>query len=223
MAYRAIVFDFDLTLADSTAGAIACVNYALEQLGVPPASPQCISASIGLSLPETLAYVTGSRDPELARQFGALFIERADQVMAEHTVLYPPVPQVIRRLQSQGLALGIVSTKLRYRIEAILAREGLRDAFSVIVGGENVDQHKPHPSGLLLALSHLQSTLDEAVYVGDHVVDAQTASRAGVSFVGVLTGHSDAPSLLTHGALAVIPDLSSLPSVLHELYGQTGT
>ena len=33
---RAIVFDFDLTLADSTKGVIECVNFALDEMGIAP-------------------------------------------------------------------------------------------------------------------------------------------------------------------------------------------
>src|SRR5712692_8695485 len=59
---RAVMFDFDLTLADSTAGAIDCINHALQCLGLPNAPDRRILESIGLSLPDTFAYITGKTD-----------------------------------------------------------------------------------------------------------------------------------------------------------------
>jgi phosphoglycolate phosphatase len=51
-----------------------------------------------------------------------------------------------------------------------------------------VATYKPEPDGLLLALERLEVDKSEAVYVGDTLIDAETARRAGVPFVAVLSG-----------------------------------
>jgi phosphoglycolate phosphatase-like HAD superfamily hydrolase len=78
--------------------------------------------------------------------------------------------------------------------ERTLAEGGLASQFEVIIGGEDVVQHKPHPDGLLLALQRLHLPVTDVLYVGDHPVDAEAASRVGVPFMAVLTGTSDVPS-----------------------------
>src|SRR5215471_5509944 len=98
---RAVMFDFDLTLADSTAGAIDCINHALQCLGLPGAPERRILESIGLSLPDT---------------FARHFIARADEVMVDRTILYECVPAVVRSLQAAGVVQAIVSSKFRHRI-----------------------------------------------------------------------------------------------------------
>jgi phosphoglycolate phosphatase len=211
---RAVIFDFDFTLADSSAGVIDSVNYALHRLGLPGAPDRRIRESIGLSMPDTLAYVAGVADPDIVRRFSAYFIERADRVMAGLTRLYPYVPGVVRKLKSAGLALGIASSKLRYRIEDILAREHLSDYFDAIVGAEDAPHHKPHPDGLLIALDRLGCRPQEALYVGDHPVDAQAAKGAGVPFVAVLTGTSGREKFAGSRPFAIIDDLSQLPGLL---------
>ena len=184
---RAFLFDFDLTLADSSAGALDCIQYALARLGLPPAPEHRILESIGLSMPATLAYVAGLTDPPTVQAFTSAFIERADQVMAQRTVLYAEVPPVVRALQAAGMTQGIVSSKFRYRIEGILAREDLAESFRVIVGAEDTSQNKPHPGGLVLAVSRLGCPAEEVVYVGDHPVDAESGATGG----GVLRGRAD--------------------------------
>ena len=57
-----------------------------------------------------------------------------------------------------------------------------------IVGAENVKIEKPNPEGLLWVMDHLKLKKEEILYVGDSLVDAQTAQNAGVDFAGVLTG-----------------------------------
>ena len=98
--------------------------------------------------------------------------------MTNLTVLYNSVPSTIEALREGGLRLGIVSTKFRRRINEILAREGLLHGFQVVIGGEDVEQHKPHPQGLFEAIEQLEVSTESAVYVGDSVVDAELAKRA---------------------------------------------
>ena len=185
---RAVIFDFDLTLADSSAGVSECINFALVKLGFPPASLERARETIGLSLPETFLALTGITDETLASSFASDFVQRADEVMESLTTLYDAVPQTVGLLRDVEIALAIVSTKFRYRIENMLKRHGLADHFDVIVGGEDVTEPKPDPSGLLQALAHLGVRPGETVYVGDHVVDAEAARRAGIPFIGVLSG-----------------------------------
>ena len=212
---RAVIFDFDLTLADSTAGAMDCINHALKCLGLPTAPDRRILESIGLSLPDTLAYITGTTDPRMVEAFARHFVARADEIMADLTVFYACVPSVIRTLQAAGLAQGIVSSKFRYRIEHIVAREHLADCFAVIVGAEDTPYHKPHPAGLLRAMNALGCRPDEVVYIGDHLVDAEAARGAGIGFVAVLTGMSERQDFLeSHQPLAIIDNLTELPELL---------
>ena len=185
---RAVIFDFDFTLADSSVGITECANSALVRLGFPALSHERVRRTIGLSLPDTFAALTGITDETLASSFASHFVQRADEVMESLTRLYDAVPQTIGLLRHVGVALGIVSTKPRYRIENILKQHGLADPFDVIVGCEDVAQPKPDPAGLLQALALLGARRGEAVYVGDHVVDAEAASRAGIPFIGVLSG-----------------------------------
>ena len=208
---RAIVFDFDLTLADSTKGVIECVNFALAEMDLPRADDERIRHTIGLSLKATFQNLTGQKRSGDADAFVSRYVERADQIMADLTVVYDCVPGTTAQLIETGFELGIVSTKFRYRIEDILEREGLSDHFGVIVGGEDVTEHKPHPEGLLTAVSRLRMKTGNVHYVGDSIVDALTAERAGVPFVAVLTGTTGESEFKELPNIAVIDDVSALP------------
>jgi phosphoglycolate phosphatase len=206
----AAIFDFDLTLADSAAAVIDCSGYALQRLGLPPAPPEQVRHTIGLTLPQSFAALTGNPDPELAVAYARHFVSRADEVMVAGTRLYPGVDGLFEGLRSRGVQLAIVSSKFRHRIQAILERAGLGDAVDLILGAEDVHQHKPHPQGLLLALEGLQAEPARSIYVGDHVVDAQAAASAGVAFVAVRTGSSNPDSWGVAAPLAIIEDVSQL-------------
>ena len=212
--FRAIIFDFDYTLADSSAGAIECINYALTHLGFSSASEERIRQTIGLSLPATFTALTQNSDPHLIHEFSKRFVERADQVMADLAVVYDHVPQVLEPIRSAGLQMGIVSTKYRYRIENILTRYDLLHYFDVIVGGEDVQRHKPDPCALERAYEQLDISPQHAVYVGDHPVDAEAAQRAGMSCVAVLTGTSTKADFTGWPVLRFMDCLDQLPAII---------
>jgi phosphoglycolate phosphatase len=211
--FRSVIFDFDYTLADSSAGVIDCMNYALEGLGFPASSPDSIRAMIGISLSQTYRHLSGDSEGARFAEFEQLFIERGDQVMLDGVRIFDSVRPTVETLLSAGLSLGIVSTKYRRRIEAVLQRDGLTHAFAVIVGGEDVVAHKPDPISLNTALARLHRDPSEVLYVGDSVVDAETAQGAGVPFVGVLSGVTSREALSAYRPLAILADLNGVPEV----------
>jgi phosphoglycolate phosphatase len=209
---RAILFDFDFTLAESSAGAIECVNHALVQMGLPAAEKEAIRRCVAYPLPEVLARLTGIEDPHLAAVFSQAFITRADEVMAPLTSLFPGVPDALQQLRQNGYRLGIVSTKYRYRIETILAHQGANGLVDVIVGGEDVREHKPAPEPLLRMLQRLQLRPPQVIYCGDHPVDAEAAAAADVPFVAVLSGPSLLPEFAAWPRIGVLDSVCRFPA-----------
>src|SRR5713226_4481931 len=118
---RAVLFDFDFTIADPSAGTVECVNYVLKTLGLPEVSERRILETVGLALPEALKILTGVTDLAVASEFGRLFRDRADVVMVAHAVVYDEVEPTLNTLRAWGLSLGIVSSKRRQHIQSILA------------------------------------------------------------------------------------------------------
>jgi phosphoglycolate phosphatase len=209
-AICAILLDFDYTLADSSQGATDCIAYALRELGLPPTSYQAACKTIGLSLADTLTALAGPQPAKVSEAFARLFVERADEVMADRTVLLPGVAETLTWLQDRDVALGVVSTKYRRRIETILRRERLLDAFTVIVGGEDVSRHKPDPESLLLATELLGVEPKKALYVGDSVTDARAAQNAGMPFAAVLSGTTPRVDFARYGVCAVLASIQEL-------------
>jgi len=147
-------------------------------------------------------------------EFHQLFVRRAEEVMSKLTVLYDTVPPMVEALREGGLKLAIVSTKYRRRISEVLRREALLHGFEVVIGGEDVEQHKPHPQGLFEAIEKLECSPESVVYVGDSVVDAELAKRAGVPLIVVLSGVTPRTQFDIYEPLAVLENVSHLPKIV---------
>lgn len=210
---QGIIFDFDYTLGDSTEGIVESSNYALKRLRLPEASSETIKKTIGHTLADSYAMITGaSPDEEAARQYEMYFKEHADQVMTAKTHLYPDTLEVLRQLRSQGFQIGVVTTKYHHRIVGIFEKYQALDLLDAIVGGDDVHVAKPSPEGLLAILERMSVPREAAIYVGDSYVDALTAQNAGVAFVGVTTGTVSEETLRSYPHIGVASGLRILLS-----------
>lgn len=183
-------------------------------MGLRPVHPDRVRQSIGLTLEGMLEFLTGEQRPTAQQSFRSLFLEEADRVMVSETTLFPGVLGTLEALSQSGLALSVVSTKYRTRIEAILDKYGAREWFDIILGGEDTTRHKPDPEGLCSTLQALGIPPADALYVGDHEVDAEAARRASVPFVGVLTGSTTEEEFRQFPHVGVVPSVAELPLFL---------
>lgn len=212
---KGIIFDFDFTLADSSKGVIGCINYAVKKLGFTQFSDEKIKKTIGLTLKQSFMSLVGKEHLDKTEKFKYYFIEKADEIMTDFTELFMETSSVIRLLHSKGIKLGIVSTKFRYRIIEILERENLLEFFEVIIGGEDVQERKPDPKGLLEAIKKLNLAISQTIYVGDSLTDAETAYRAGVSFIAVLTGVTLQNDFKIYPVIQFVENVSEIPRLLN--------
>lgn len=81
----------------------------------------------------------------------------------------------------------------------------------MIVTGDDVNEPKPAPDGVLLALRSLFIEPSEALYVGDTLVDEGLAHRAGVAFVAIASAFTRGPS---KGVRPPLTSVGDLPQVL---------
>ena len=207
---EAVLFDFDFTLADSSAGIITCINYALSKMGLGESSTEDINKTVGLYLPEALVSLKGERFRPRGDEFLRYFTVKADDVMVEGTFFLPGADKALKTLSQLGYRLAIVSTKYRYRIHTVLERDELRDTIEVIIGGEDVTDHKPHPEGLFKAAGRLGLPVENCVYLGDSEVDARASQAAGMPFLPVRTGTTPAETFDAYPNLAVIDSVADI-------------
>ena len=206
----AVLFDFDFTLADSSAGIITCINYALSEMGLGKSSTDDIIKTVGLYLPEALVALKGEQYRSRGQEFLEFFTHKANDVMVEGTFFLPGAANVLLSLSQIGYRIAIVSTKYRFRIETVLERDGLRETVEVIIGGEDVTHHKPHPEGLFKAAGRLGLPVNSCVYVGDSEVDASAAQSAGMPFMPVRTGATSVEIFDTYPRVALLESVADI-------------
>ena len=150
--YKAYLFDFDYTLADSSRGIVMCFRNVLAMHGHDGISDESIKRTIGKTLEESFTILTGIDDKETLAAYRKEYVAQADRLMTANTVLFPETLDVLSRLKERGARIGIISTKYRYRIMELLEKKLPEGFLDIIVGGEDVKTPKPSPEGLTFAI-----------------------------------------------------------------------
>lgn len=211
MRYHTYLFDFDYTLADSSRGIVTCFRNVLNRHGYTQVTDESIKRTIGKTLEESFAILTGVNNAETLAGFRREYVREADQYMTVNTFLFPETRSVLEALKASGARIGIISTKFRYRIHELLDRHFPPGLIDIIVGGEDVQTAKPSPEGLLYALEQLKADKATTLYIGDSTVDAETAQAAGVDFAGVTHGVTTAEELARYPHVCIMTSLDELP------------
>ena len=191
MNYKTYLFDFDYTLADSSRGIVKCFRIVLTRHQYLTVTDEAIKRTIGKTLEESFSILTGITDPIQLQ-------------------LFPDTLSTLKELKKRSARIGIISTKYRFRILSFLEEYQPEDFLDIVVGGEDVKAAKPSPEGVKFALEHLRSTPKETLYIGDSIVDAETARNARVDFAGVLNGMTTADELRAYPHRIIVKNLSDL-------------
>lgn len=208
--YHTYLFDFDYTLADSSKGIVICFRNVLERHRHTGISDEQIKRTIGKTLVDSFSILTDIGDEAILEEYRKEYVKEADRFMTANTRLFPETVSVLQALKEKGANIGIISTKYRYRIME-LAKDNIPEGIiDLIVGGEDVKTAKPSPEGVFLALKNLETDKDTTLYIGDSIVDAETAQAAGMDFAGVLHGATTAEELEAYPNVAIMKDLTEL-------------
>jgi len=206
---RAVLFDWDGTLADTAEASFRCYVRMFADLGIPfdreayrrTYSPDWYHTFRCVGLPE---------------ESWADADERWLRYFAEETVaLIDGAREALEALARRGVTRAIVTSGSRPRIERELVAHGLH--FADVVCGHDTPRRKPHPDPLHLALSRLGVAPSEAAYVGDSPEDVLMAKAANVYAVAVPGAYPNRDALAAAGADVIAEDLARAVDALVSL------
>lgn len=183
---RAVLYDFDGTLADSTDLIMRSYRHTMRtHLGQAPPDDDWLSG-FGMTLETQLARF--ARHPEEAAAM--LDTYRAYQNTIHDDLLrpFPGATETVAELDRRGYGLAIVTSKHRRSAMRGMELCGIVSHFDVIVTPEDVAEPKPHPEPVLLALQKLGVKPEEALFVGDSPHDIAAGRAAGTRTAAALWG-----------------------------------
>jgi phosphoglycolate phosphatase len=186
-----VTFDLDGTLVDTPRAIVETFTATFAAIGAEPRDAAAIRATVGLPLERAFGTLLGValQDDQVAHavtRYQALFRELI--LPRAGALIFPGVVDGLQALREQGHTLAVATSKWYASADALLTAAGLRDAFGVVVGADQVTHPKPHPEMARVILRRLGVPAQRAVMVGDTTHDLLMARAAGMPSVAVTYG-----------------------------------
>lgn len=207
------IFDLDGTLLNTISDLGTACNHALAAFGFPLHSldeyPHLVGNGVNRLIERALP--AGHKDEATVLSLREVFVPYYDTHNCVHTQPYKGIPELLRTLKQRGFRLAVASNKYQ-AATAQLVEHFFPDTFDVVFGERPNVPRKPDPQivrDILTRLSTINSqpstslntkpstlnfsqhsTLNTQliIYIGDSLVDVQTARNAGLPVIACTWG-----------------------------------
>ena len=206
--FRLLVFDWDGTLADSTAIIAGAIQQACTDLGLPVPDDTAARYVIGLGLADAMRHVAPtlplSDHPRLSDRYRHHYLARDPEIP-----LFDGAREMLDELDARGFLLAIATGKSRVGLARALAQQGLAHRF---VASRCADEGfpKPHPDMLLALMDRCGTEPSETLMIGDTTHDLELARNAGASAIAVTYGAHGAGGFAGFAPLATVSSVAEL-------------
>ena len=187
MKYRAVFFDLDGTLMDTSDGIFAGGRYAMDTVGIPVPEIEDWNAFIGPPLGDCFRLTFGITDEDVIHRLCKAYHEFYMREGRLRAHFYPGILDVVHELKNRGHILGIASMKNEDLVQQMCRDFGVSDLFDVQLG---IDLVGTMTKADLLrdGFAGLGLQARDCVLIGDTPIDAKGAADAGCDCIRVSWG-----------------------------------
>ncbi|WP_163851075.1 HAD-IA family hydrolase [Pseudooceanicola aestuarii] len=193
---KAVVFDLDGTLADTSGDLLAAANHCFADMGagevLTPADAGTALRGGRAMLRLGLTRLGRAGEDALIDRYYPVLLEAYGANIATQTLLYPGAMEAVTLLKSQGRRVAICTNKPEALAIRLMAELGVGGEFDALVGADTLPVRKPDPAPLREAARRVGVAPDRCCLVGDSDTDRNTARAAGVPSILVTFGPSGA-------------------------------
>ncbi len=201
---KTIIFDLDGTLIDSLEDIAVCMNQVLKELNLPIHEMNdykyFVGGGISILVDNALNALNKEITDELKEKVTQRFKEIYDQKLHLKTKAYDGIYELLDELVTLDCNIGILSNKpheftIQYA-NSLFSKYNIKE-----VHGQKSDvPKKPDPIAAITIANSFNIPCEEIYFVGDTMVDMQTAVNANMIGIGVLWGFRDEKELMENGA-----------------------
>ena len=186
MKYDLVIFDLDGTLMDTSKSITKTVNSAMEELGKKQYSiDECVKfvggGVSGLARnilgKEKYDDVTNEEMEKVIRKYYDIYFDYGVEP-------YEGIPELLDFLEQNGVKKGIVTNKDHETALSAVDKKLSKWKFDGIFGSNEKEYpNKPNPYNVDKMAQNLNISKEKILFVGDMLVDVNTAKNAGIDIV----------------------------------------
>jgi HAD superfamily hydrolase (TIGR01509 family) len=205
---RAVFFDIDGTLIDSNYLHVEAWSHAFSdlELNVPDWR---IHRLIGMDSAALLEELLGDDTDTYADRAKELHSKYYSS-MAPRLRTLDSARELLAALSDRGLTVVLATSAPEEELVTLLEVLDTEKWVSEVTSGDDVEEAKPNPGIVQVALDRAGSAPSDTIMIGDAVWDIKASARAGVDCIAVQSGGTSRADLEEAGAIAVYDDVAQL-------------
>lgn len=184
---KAVLFDLDGTLFDSSSGIFHTANFTMRALGFDECHDEKqLRKFVGPPLRECFRITYNTAEEYLDRCV-EVYREEYRKTGMHMCYPYPGIVDLLKFLRKHGIKTGVCTLKYETLAVDIIKEKGLFELFDVIFGTDSQGKITKADS-IQNAINRLGVDKEDVLMVGDTLNDLNGAREVGVSFCGVTWG-----------------------------------
>ena len=183
---KGILFDNDGTLVDTRDIILSSMRYSTRKVLGRVIPDEVLLRGVGTPIVVQVNDFTADEDEQA--EVIRVYREHNATIHDENVKAFPGAVDMLATLADRGVALGVVTSKLRSIAWPGLQITGLAPYLSCCIGAEDCTRFKPEAEPILLGADQLGLPASSCLYVGDSPYDIQAGKAAGCKTVAVTWG-----------------------------------
>jgi HAD superfamily hydrolase (TIGR01509 family) len=205
--FAAIIFDMDGVLIDSEPLHAQAWEALFADIGLARTHGMNYRNYIGIADSIFLRdFLAKHHRPESPAELHHQKLQHLYRLIRQHRPIDPQLPELIPAL-ARHYPLAIASSSRQEVINVVLEVAGLTQYFKVTIGGDAVQQLKPHPEVYLTAARRLGLPPGNCCAIEDSPPGIAAAKAAGMTVIGITTGQTAAQ---LHQADHIVADFTAI-------------
>lgn len=209
---KAVIFDLDGTLVDSSEQIHASVNYSRVLNGFTELSHSRVREILGL--PAENLFRDLDLSEEGMQELLFVFRERLAELISIENKIFPGVVETLKHLKVQGFLIGVATSKPGALTKLVIKNSQLEQYIDYFQGTDAFTP-KPSPEVIFKTIEGLGA--NESVMIGDRMEDILAAVAAGIPSVGVAQSAHTEKQLISSGASLTYPSMIKLSKSIREI------
>ncbi len=216
---RAILFDWDGTLADTRQVVVETFQQVVREIGI-EVPTEFIERRIGTGAACTFKEILQDAEKPYDDALIKKLLEnkiKAETSMSDKVKLFPGALELLEILQGKT-HIGLASMNNHAVIEQLLKTLQIQEFFEAVATVEDVKKFKPDPEIFLKCAAKLQEKPQNCVVIEDSIFGVQAAKAAKMDCIGVVTGVYARAELKTADPGLIVESLTEKERILRFIF-----
>ncbi len=216
---KLVMYDLDGTLVYSVPDLAIAVDKMLKDINMPAAGEDKARLWVGNGIPSLVKRALtddmngdqpGVVDNNLFHKAHSIFKHHYEREVGLHSTLYPGVSEFLQSMAEKDICQVVVTNKSEFFTDKLLKLMQIEHHFKLFLGGDSLDEKKPHPMPLLHAMKQCNASVADSIMIGDSSNDIKAARAAGVPVIGLPYGYNHGKPIELSQPDLVVPSLNYL-------------